>query len=272
MSSGYSRVTTIAIVFALMLFVSACNRQPDQATTAQPETAAQQEGAQQAATPAESPAPAAEQAPAQAAPQRSAARPSTRSAERPSAMARSAAPAAAATAPRPQPIVLEAGTVLKVRTTSALSSKTNAAGDVFEASLAEPVLSGGREALPRGAAVQGRVPTSMPAAGSRDSHALAGAHGHECPRQLGADCDQRRIEAGRDHEEKGRTKVGIGAGIGAAIGAIAGGGKGAAIGAATGGGAGTAAVLATRGDAAVVPAESVLTFELTKPATLPARD
>ena len=57
-------------------------------------------------------------------------------------------------------------------------------------------------------------------------------------------------------------------GIGAAIGAIAGGGKGAAIGAGAGGGAGTAVVLSTHGDAAVVPAESVIQFRLEQPITV----
>jgi hypothetical protein len=44
------------------------------------------------------------------------------------------------------------------------------------------------------------------------------------------------------------TRVGIGAGAGALVGAIAGGGKGAAIGSVVGGSAGTGVVLATRGD------------------------
>ena len=53
--------------------------------------------------------------------------------------------------------------------------------------------------------------------------------------------------------------------MGAAIGAIVGGGKGAAIGAGAGAGAGTAAVVTTRGEAAVIGSESVLTFELAEP-------
>ncbi len=183
-------------------------------------------------------------------------------------MARSAAPA-----PRPQPVVLEPGTVLKVRTTSAISTKTATAGDVFEASLAEPVVSGGREVLPKGAPVQGRVVEADPGGRVKGLASLSlaltsvNARGTSVPIATGAVSKQAQTT-----KKKDAAKVGIGAGIGAAIGAIAGGGKGAAIGAATGGGAGTAAVLATRGDAAVVPAESVLTFQLAKPATLPARD
>lgn len=54
-----------------------------------------------------------------------------------------------------------------------------------------------------------------------------------------------------------------GAGVGAAIGAIAGGKKGAAIGAATGGGAGTGVVLATKGQEIHYGPETRLNFTLT---------
>ena len=63
---------------------------------------------------------------------------------------------------------------------------------------------------------------------------------------------------------KNAAKIGIGAGAGAGIGAIAGGGKGAAIGGLIGAGAGTL----MKGDAAVLPAETVLGFELRSPLTI----
>ncbi|HEV2834155.1 MAG TPA: hypothetical protein VGW58_02500, partial [Pyrinomonadaceae bacterium] len=52
---------------------------------------------------------------------------------------------------------------------------------------------------------------------------------------------------GRDSTKDDASKVGAASGIGAIIGAIAGGGKGAAIGAVIGGGAGTAGVMTQRG-------------------------
>jgi hypothetical protein len=52
---------------------------------------------------------------------------------------------------------------------------------------------------------------------------------------------------GKDSTKDDVTKVGAATGIGAIIGAIAGGGKGAAIGAVIGGGAGTAGVMTQRG-------------------------
>src|SRR5207249_3763331 len=59
--------------------------------------------------------------------------------------------------------------------------------------------------------------------------------------------------------------VGGGALLGAIIGAIAGGGKGAAIGAAGGAAAGAGAQVLTRGSRVNIPAESLLTFQLTQP-------
>ena len=64
------------------------------------------------------------------------------------------------------------------------------------------------------------------------------------------------------------AKIGAGAVIGAAIGAIAGGGKGAAIGAGVGGAAGTGDVLLTRGKPADIPVETRLTFRVQDPVTI----
>jgi hypothetical protein len=66
--------------------------------------------------------------------------------------------------------------------------------------------------------------------------------------------------------------VGGGALLGTIVGAIAGGGKGAAIGAAVGAAAGAGAQIATHGKTVNVPAESLLTFQLTQPLTLGIAD
>ena len=59
--------------------------------------------------------------------------------------------------------------------------------------------------------------------------------------------------------------VGGGAGIGAAIGAIAGGKKGAGLGAVVGGGAGAGTVVATKGKDINYPPETRLSFTLASP-------
>src|SRR6185312_1498564 len=58
-----------------------------------------------------------------------------------------AAPVAARPAPPPpppRPVVIPAGTVITVRLSSALGSKSSQTGDPFEATVAEPVVVGGK--------------------------------------------------------------------------------------------------------------------------------
>ncbi|HSP69742.1 MAG TPA: hypothetical protein VLN48_18590 [Bryobacteraceae bacterium] len=170
---------------------------------------------------------------------------------------------------KPDPVTIAPGTPLRIRTDSALSTKTAKAGDTFTATLTEPLVVDGKEIAPRGARAQGRVVNSDEGGrvkgvasisvrltqihvGTRDVAITTGTIGRQA----------------RTTKKKDAVKVGIGAGIGAAIGAIAGGGEGAAIGAGAGGAAGTGLVLATHGEPAVIPAETVLTFKLTAPVTL----
>ena len=170
---------------------------------------------------------------------------------------------------KPDPVTIAQGTPLRIRTDSALSTKTAKAGDTFTATLMEPLVVDGKEIAPRGARAQGRVVNSDEGGrvkgvasisvrltqihvGTRDVAITTGTIGRQA----------------RTTKKKDAVKVGIGAGIGAAIGAIAGGGQGAAIGAGAGGAAGTGVVLATHGEPAVIPAESPLTFKLTMPVTL----
>jgi hypothetical protein len=71
--------------------------------------------------------------------------------------------------------------------------------------------------------------------------------------------------------EGGNTakKVVGGAGLGALIGGIAGGGKGAGIGALIGGAGGTAVAASKKGQQLSIPSESLLEFRLQQPVALP---
>ncbi len=69
-------------------------------------------------------------------------------------------------------------------------------------------------------------------------------------------------KAGERSRGADAAKVAALAGLGAIIGAAAGGGKGAAVGAGVGGAAGAGTVLTTRGKATTIPVETRLSFRL----------
>jgi hypothetical protein len=205
--------------------------------------------------------------------------PGSQSAAAPSQPAPGAPPpqsAERATPPLPAPpreVTLEAGTPVVVRTTTALSTDSNAAGERFTATLAQPLVAGNVVVAPKGAEVEGQIAAADKGGRVKGRASIAvrllsvtTSNGERLP--IATNTVSRIAPATK---KKDAMKVGIGAGIGSIIGAIAGGGKGAAIGAGVGGAAGGGAVLATRGDPAKVPAESVLSFRLTAPASITVR-
>ncbi len=170
----------------------------------------------------------------------------------------------------PPPLVVAAGQRLRVRTTSALSTKSNNAGETFVGTLQDAVMDGERVALPAGSTVTGRVTFSDPGGRVKgvakigvELSRITAPNGEAIPLNTGV-----VVRQAKQTHTKDAQKIGIGAGAGAVIGAVAGGGGGAAKGAGVGAGMGTGAVLATRGDAAVIPAESVLTFQLSQAVTV----
>ncbi len=174
-------------------------------------------------------------------------------------------------APAPRKTTLAAGTAVTVRTTNSLSTKSVQSGETFTASLEEPIMDGSRVVAPKGATVYGKVVNADPGGRVKGVASLTvrltelqTASGD----RVAINTDSYGVEA-KTSKKKDATKVGIASGVGAAIGAIAGGGSGAAKGAGIGAGAGAGAVLATRGDPAVIPSESVITFSLTEPVTIP---
>jgi hypothetical protein len=161
--------------------------------------------------------------------------------------------AAAATIP--------AGTRVSVRINSELKSGTQQVGDTFDGVLENAVVVNGRTVAPRGSSVHGRVTSS------KDSGRLH-APGYIAIRLTDINGIPVTTSAvgrqGKSHTKSNVTKIGGGTAAGALIGGLAGGGKGALIGAGAGAAAGTGVAAVTGKQQAVIPAETMLSFTVTR--------
>jgi hypothetical protein len=173
--------------------------------------------------------------------------------------------------PPPPPVVINTGTLLTVTIDQTVSSKTNNNGDSFAASLAAPITVDGVTVLPIGTRAHGTVVQAQSAGRVKGGAILALVLD-----SVTVNAQPMAIQTSEFEETiKGRGKrTAIGAGGGAAFGAIigglAGGGKGAAIGMLAGGGAGTAGTAFTGQRDITIPAETRLHFKLTAPLTVAA--
>lgn len=165
---------------------------------------------------------------------------------------------------------IPSGTLLKVFLIDAIDSSTSVPGDRFLASLSESVVVNGATLLPRGTRVRGRVVDAQGAGKIKgraflqlDLTDIVRSNNRVLPIETGT------LEATADSTQTRDAEViAGGAGVGAIIGAIAGGKKGAAIGAIVGGGAGTGVVLETRGKEIHYDPETRLEFTLSSPVDL----
>ncbi len=170
----------------------------------------------------------------------------------------------------PNSVTLSSGTTISVRLAQTLDSSKLEDGQSFQATLDQPLVVDGFVIAERGAAVEGRVVSSVQAGRvkglahlSIELTRLTTSDGQRVPIRTAA------WEKEGEKDTRGdATKVAVGAGIGAALGAIFGGGKGAAAGAGAGGAAGAGTVLATRGKPVVLPAETRISFRLQAPVTI----
>jgi septum formation inhibitor MinC len=169
-------------------------------------------------------------------------------------------------------ITLAAGTPIRVITGSEISTQTSDTGDGFTVILNEDISHGGRVIARRGAIVGGVVSESDPGGRVRGVATIS-LRLNNLPLSDGGQASISTNEYSADAPSAVGKNVATGAvatGLGAAIGAIAGGGRGAVIGAGAGAAAGTGVALATQGYPAVIPSETIITFNLTAPLTVGA--
>jgi BON domain len=172
----------------------------------------------------------------------------------------------------PSTATVAAGERLSVRTTEMIDSGKATEGQRYRASLDAPLTSRGRVIVPAGAPVTLEV-TGVQGAGRIKGNSILSLR----PTSLEYGGRNYPIngsvysEEGKARGKNTAVKTGIGAAAGALIGGLAGGGKGAAIGAGAGGGAGFGWNALSHGQQVKIPAESVLSFRLQAPLTVPVR-
>lgn len=171
----------------------------------------------------------------------------------------------AAPPPPPQPTAVDipAGTRLRVRLDQDLGSKISQDGESFTATVADPVVVDGQTVIPRGAQAEGVVVAAKPLGRFKGGAELA-LRLERVKTSWGSYPVQTSTMS---QLEKGKGKrtglfAGGGAGFGALVGGLAGGGKGALIGGLAGAGAGTAGGALTGNKQILLPAETLVTFRL----------
>ena len=165
---------------------------------------------------------------------------------------------------------IEAGTKIHIRLVDSVSSERDTTGKNFAATLDRPLMVNGKVLAPAGSTVVGQL-TNVKDAGrvsGRASLTMA-------LRKLVVNDKEYDLKTppltfvARSTKKKDAAIIAGSSAVGAAIGAIAGGGKGAAIGAGVAGGSGTGYVLATKGEPVAYGPEARLTFTLSEQLVLP---
>jgi hypothetical protein len=190
--------------------------------------------------------------------------------QEPAAQPAPAAPQTAEEKPKPEPIIVPAGTVLTVKLTQGITSKTAKAGDTFNATLSKSVKVGGNVALPAGSKVTGSIVEAKAKGKIKGEGELAlkltkiSVKGKSYTIQT-----QEFSQTEKGKGKRTAATTGGGAAGGALIGGLAGGGKGAAIGAGVGAGVGLAGGAMTGNKQVELPAEAAVGFTMSAPLKLP---
>ena len=169
-------------------------------------------------------------------------------------------------------VTIPSGTTLRLDLSTAVASDSSNVEQPVTATLRSPVSINGQVVLPTGSEVTGVV-TQADGSGRVKGRARIAmrfsrlrAHGDSYDIKTSGYAQEAAAT-----KKKDATKIAIGAGAGAALGAILGGGSGAAKGAAVGGAAGTGAVLATKGDEVRLGPGANISTRLTAPLTIRVR-
>jgi hypothetical protein len=163
-------------------------------------------------------------------------------------------------------IVVPSGTRIRVRLDQTLDTRFSRAGSIFDATLVEPIVEGGRVVVPRHTRFVGTV-----VAAKRSGRFRGRAYMHVTLRSFRLNGVKYRIATAPDsrasgsHKKRNLALVGGGSATGAGIGAIAGGGAGALIGAGVGAAAGATTEFITGKKDVRLPAETPMVFSLRFP-------
>jgi hypothetical protein len=181
---------------------------------------------------------------------------------------------------------LPAGTAVRMKLETPISTMTSKPGDRFAGRVTEPVLLNGKTVIPVGAALEGRVARASEPRRIRGTPtidlrpelvvmpdgqrlALNAVVVDTSARPQTEVDDEGRIK-GRGRDARDWKETGVATGGGAVVGALVGGGKGTLIGAATGA---TASIVywLTKRKSATLPAGTEIIMELSRPMALSSR-
>lgn len=176
---------------------------------------------------------------------------------------------AAAAVPVYREVTIPAGTTLRLDLATAIGSDSSRVEDTVRATLRQAVSVEGQPVLPVGTELVGVV-TDVAGAGRVKGRARIAYRfnslRHDGERyDVGTATVSHQAEATKGEDAK---KIAIGAGAGAAVGALLGGGSGAVKGAAIGGAGGTGVVLATKGKEVRLGPGANVNTRLTAPLTI----
>lgn len=181
-------------------------------------------------------------------------------------------------APRTINVTAQPGAEFQIELRQELSTRTNAPGDRFTASVVSPLVDGSRVVVPSAAVVRGEVTAVQKSGGQGEAAIIKVAfldvsfNGGTWP--LSATVVEATPETeGRYSTGDKAARIGAGAAAGAILGRIIGGNaKGTVIGAAVGAAAGTAITLGTEDVDAVLPQGSTMRLRLDEPLTVTVAD